>query len=128
MSSGRLEDRISIGSPGQLEIVGNPRDSEWAWIENISDHGTRVISRRRLRFWDRLLITSRRPPFRSKIATVIYCETLMQGLYAVGCETPEGGVLQLLEHGEPSSAGISRNREESVARPNHADRYTPSLD
>jgi len=121
MSSGRLEDRISIGSPGQLEIVGNPRDSECAWIENISDHGTRVISRRRWRFGDRVLITSRCRPFRSTIASVIYCETLMQGLYAIGCETPEGGVLQMLEHWEPSRAGNSRSRENSAARATLAD-------
>jgi hypothetical protein len=102
MSSGRLEDRTPIGSLGQLEIVGNPRDSECAWIENISVHGARVISRRRWRFGDRLLITSRCPPFRSTIATVMYCETLMEGLYAIGCETPEGGVIQMLEHWTPS--------------------------
>src|SRR5207249_12309973 len=101
-----LEDRTPIGSLGQLEIVGKPRDSECAWIENISDHGTRVISRRRWRLGDRLLVTSRRPPFRSTIATVIYCKTLMQGLYAIGCETPEGGVLEML-----GGVGAVKSRE-----------------
>lgn len=119
MTSGRLENRTPIGSLGQLEIVGKPRDSECAWIENVSDHGVRVISRRRWRFGDRLLITSRCPPFSSTIASVIYCETLMEGLYAIGCETPEGGVLRMLEHREASRAGNSRNRGNSVARPNH---------
>ncbi len=121
MSSARLEERTPIGSLGQLEIVGNPRDSECAWIENISDHGTRVISRRRWRLGDRLLITSRRPPFRSTIATVIYCETLMQGLYAIGCETPEGGVLQVLEHWDSSRAGNTSPRNNSVSLPGHSD-------
>jgi hypothetical protein len=97
MRSGRMEDRTHVGGLGQLELLGKPRDSECAWIENISDHGARVISRRRWRSGERLLITSRFPPFGSTVASVVYCQTLMERLYAIGCESTDGSILQLLE-------------------------------
>ncbi|HET7107285.1 MAG TPA: hypothetical protein VFI38_10780 [Candidatus Acidoferrum sp.] len=121
MNNGRLECRIPIGTGGQLENVGNPHDSECAWIENISNRGARIISRRPWRSGDRLLITSRRPPFRSTIGSVIYCETLLEGLYAIGCETPEGAWLQMLEQVEHSRAGNPPNGQDSIARSNHLD-------
>jgi hypothetical protein len=97
MRIARLEDRTQVGGLGQLELLGKPRDSECAWIENVSDHGARVISRRRWRAGERLLITSRFPPFHSTPASVVYCQTLLEGLYAIGCESTMGGILQLLE-------------------------------
>jgi hypothetical protein len=106
MRTARIEDRTQVGSPGQLELLGKPRDSECAWIENISDHGARVISRRRWRSGERMLLTSRFSPFRSTVASVVYCQTLLPGLYAIGCESIKGGLLQLLErraHPEPTA-------------------------
>jgi hypothetical protein len=97
MRTARIEDRTQIGNLGQLELLGKPRDSECAWIENISDRGARVISRRRWRSGEHMLITSRFPPFRSNVASVVYCETLLSGLYAIGCESIDGGLLQLLK-------------------------------
>jgi hypothetical protein len=112
MGSGRMESRNLAGSLGQLELLGKPHDSECAWIENISDHGARVISTRPWRFGERLLISSRCIPFHSTAATVVYCQTLLEGLYAIGCESTHGGVLQLLEQ-KPNSkirdAGIMQN-------------------
>ena len=96
MRSGRLERRTLVGSVGQIALLGNPRDSECAWIENISDRGARVISRRPWRFGERMLISSKCPPFCSTAARVVYCQTLLDGLYAIGCESTNGGVLQLL--------------------------------
>jgi hypothetical protein len=81
---------------GQIALLGNPRDSECAWIENISDRGARVISRRPWRFGERMLISSKCPPFCSTAARVVYCQTLLDGLYAIGCESTNGGALQLL--------------------------------
>jgi hypothetical protein len=97
MRSARTEQRALAGGLGQVELLDDPHDSEYAWIENISDHGARVISRRRWRSGDYLLITSRYPPFHSTAAIVVYCQTLMAGLYAVGCESTSGRALQLLE-------------------------------
>jgi hypothetical protein len=121
MNSGRLEDRTSVGSVGQLELLGKPQDSECAWIENISDHGARVISRRRWRSGDGLLITSRCPPFRSSTASVVYCQKLLDGLYAIGCESPNGGILQMLEHWTPSRVGATPTPETSAVRPAQVD-------
>jgi hypothetical protein len=94
MRIARLESRAQVGGLGQLELLGNPHDSECAWIENVSDHGARVISRRRWRSGERLLITTRFPPFHSTAARVVYCQTLLEGLYAIGCESDMGGILE----------------------------------
>jgi len=97
MRDGRGESRIAVGSLGQLELLGKPRDSECAWFENISEHGARVLSRRLWQSGDRLLISSRCPPFCSATANVIYCQYLRDGLYAIGCRFANGGILRLLE-------------------------------
>jgi len=97
MKNGRGESRIAVGSLGQLELLGYPRDSECARFENISEHGARMVSRRPWQFGDRLLITSRCPPFCSTTASVIYCQPLRGGLYAIGCRSINGGILRLLE-------------------------------
>jgi len=111
MISERTEDRTYVGSLGQLEVLGKPNDSEYGWIENISEHGARVISRRRWRSGERLLITSRYPPFRSTVASVVYCQTLLAGLYAIGCESIKGGVIQLLEKRADAKPTDSRGFE-----------------
>jgi hypothetical protein len=115
MRSARMEDRTQVGGLGQLELLGKPRDSECAWIENVSDHGARVISRRPWRSGERLLITSRFPPFSSTAASVVYCQTLLEGLYAIGCESTRGGVLQLLEKKADSKPIDTRIFESSAA-------------
>ena len=112
MRIGRLEGRTQVGGLGQLELLGNPRDSECAWIENVSEHGARVISRRRWRSGERLLITSRFPPFHSTAARVVYCQTLLEGLYAIGCESNMGGIHQLHERtvdSKPMDTGVLEN-------------------
>jgi hypothetical protein len=97
MSDGRGESRIEVGSLGQLELLGKPRDSECARFENISEHGARMLSRRAWQSGDRLLISSRCPPFCSATASVVYCESLRDGRYAIGCTSANGGILRLLE-------------------------------
>jgi hypothetical protein len=112
MRIARMEDRTQVGGLGQLELLGKPRDSECAWIENVSDHGARVISRRRWRAGERLLITSRFPPFHSTAASVVYCQTLLEGLYAIGCESTMGDIFQLLERtadSNPTDAPVLEN-------------------
>jgi hypothetical protein len=111
----RMEDRTQVGGLGQLELLGNPRDSECAWIENVSDHGARVISRRRWRSGEHLLITSRFPPFHSTAARVVYCQTLLDGLYAIGCESTMGGILQLLERPVDSKSTNNQVLENSAS-------------
>lgn len=115
MRIGRLERRTLVGSVGQIALLGNPHDSECAWIENISDHGVRVISRRPWRFGERMLISSKCPPFRSTAATVVYCQTLLDELYAIGCESTIGGVLQLLEQKSKWRARDTGVLEDSAA-------------
>ena len=99
MRDGRGESRIAVGSLGQLELLGNPRDSECARFENISEHGARLLSRRSWQSGDRLLITSRCHPFCSTVANVVYCQSLRDGLYAIGCRSANGDILRLLELG-----------------------------
>lgn len=114
MRTGRGETRILVANLGLLELLGKPRDSERAWIENISDHGARLIARRTWRSGERLLISSRCPPFRSTAASVVYCQSLPGGLYAVGCESTAGGLLQLLDlrvASKPKAAILSGKAE-----------------
>jgi hypothetical protein len=115
MRRARMEDRTQAGGPGQLKILGKPHDWEVAWIENISDHGVRVISRSRWRSGERMLITSRFPPFYSTAASVVYCQTLLAGLYAIGCEYVDASVLQLPERNADSEPTDTRPLESSAA-------------
>jgi hypothetical protein len=110
-----MEDRTQAGGLGQLEILGKPRDSECAWIENISDRGARVITRRRWRSGERMLITSRFPPVHSTVASVVYCQTLLAGLYAIGCEYVDASVLQLLDRNTDSEPMDTRPLESFAA-------------
>lgn len=102
MRDGREESRITVGGVGQLESLGKPHDSECAQFENISEHGARLLSRRPWQSGDRLLISSRFPPFSSTAANVVYCEALRDGLYAIGCRSTKGGILRLLKQREAS--------------------------
>jgi hypothetical protein len=120
MGSRRTERRILVGTLGQLEVQEKPHDSECAWIENISDRGARVISRRPWRSGERLVISSRYPPFRSASAGVVYCQTLLDGLYAIGCEASAGGVLQLFEQMDRSSDRDPQTLENPVAAPDRS--------
>lgn len=111
MRRARMEDRTQAGGLGQLEFLSKPRDSEYVWIENISDHGARVITRHRWRSGEYMLITSRFLPFRSTVASVVYCQALLAGLYAIGCESINGGVLQLLARNADSEPTDTRPGE-----------------
>lgn len=97
MREGRGESRVPAGSFGQLELLGRPRDSECARFENVSAHGARILSRRPWQSGDRILITSRWPPFCSAAANVVYCQNVRDGLYAIGCRSEAEGILRLLE-------------------------------
>jgi len=115
MRRARMEDRTQAGGPGQLKLLGKLRDWEGAWIENISDHGARAISRRRWRSGERILITSRFPPFHSTVASVVYCQTLLAGLFAIGCEYVDASVLQLQERNAGSQPTDTRPRASFAA-------------
>jgi len=115
MRRARMEGRTQVGGPGQLDVLGKPRETESAWIENISDRGIRVITRHRWRSGERMIITPRFPPFHSTLASVVYCQTLLAGLYAIGCESINGGVLQLLERHADSEPTDTRPPENFAA-------------
>jgi hypothetical protein len=95
MKCGRSEARTPVGGLTQIELLGQPCHGEFAWIENVSDHGARVVSKRRWRLEDRLVIFARYPEFSSVMAKVVYCQPLLEGLFAVGCESGEASVAGL---------------------------------
>jgi len=97
MESGRMERRTAAGGLAQIEILGQPSEPESAWVENISEHGLRGISQRALPQGERLVISSQFPPYAMTTARVVYCQRLLEGLYAIGCQATKGGVPQLLE-------------------------------
>ena len=117
MRDGREEFRNAVGSLGQLVLLGKPRDTECVQFENISEHGARMLSRRPWQSGDRLLITSRFPPFCSTPADVVYCQTLRDGLYAIGCRSTEGGIIRLLPQRTTFCLKDTQVNEHSAASP-----------
>jgi hypothetical protein len=85
-----------MGGLAQIELLGQPSNTEFVWVENVSAHGVRVMSRRRWLPGDRLVISSRYQAFSSVVARVVYCQPQLAGLFAVGCEFGETSVAALL--------------------------------
>ena len=82
MQLGRAERRTAVTVVARLESVSDPSSIEMAWIENISNQGARVITLRRWRVDDQLVLMSF--AFRSAVARVIYCQPVTGDRYAIG--------------------------------------------
>jgi hypothetical protein len=78
-----MGNAAGISRPGQLS------DMEMAWIENISDHGVRIVTPRHWESGDRLVIYSQDSLARSIAARVVYCQPLPDGHFAIGCKFNE---------------------------------------
>lgn len=91
-----MERRTPAGGLAQIEILGQPLDPESAWVENISEHGLRMISQRPMHQGERLVISSQFAPFTTTVARVVYCQKLVEGLFAIGCQATNGGVSHLM--------------------------------
>jgi hypothetical protein len=85
-----------MGSAAAISRPGQPSDVEIVWIENISDHGVRIVTPRLWESGDRLVIHSKGSLTRSIAAKVVYCQPLPDGHFAIGCKFNEGIGIQFL--------------------------------
>jgi hypothetical protein len=87
-SAPRREPRVPMELG--VQIAGHPRlpGTEATFTENVSSKGARVISARRWKKGDSLVISTLTGSFQST-ARVAYCEYVPQAGFAVGLEFPE---------------------------------------
>jgi hypothetical protein len=89
--SERYERRIATVEPVYLSSLDETSPVEIGFTENISRHGSRVLTRRAWRPGDDIVITSRQGDFRSR-ARVVYCQHLTGNAIAIGLRlsSPKG--------------------------------------
>ena len=75
---------VAVHISGHATLPG----TESTFTENVSSHGARVLSTRRWRTNERLVISTPAGSFQS-VARVAYCETVPQATFAVGLEFVE---------------------------------------
>ncbi|HKV04458.1 MAG TPA: PilZ domain-containing protein [Candidatus Acidoferrales bacterium] len=80
----RVPMEVVVRITGHAALPG----TEATFTENVSLRGARVLSTRRWKINDRLVITTLAGSFRS-LARVAYCQTVRQSGYAVGLEFVE---------------------------------------
>ncbi len=80
----RVPLEVGVHISGHLALPG----TEATFTENVSSDGARVLSTRRWKINDRLVLTTLAGSFRS-IARVAYCQMVPQAGYAVGLEFVE---------------------------------------
>ena len=81
----RIERRVSAVYPVYLTSDARQALADTAYTENVSDHGARIISRRKWSPNDRLQVESIRWSFQAW-ARVAYCQPLPGDEYAVGLQ------------------------------------------
>jgi hypothetical protein len=80
---GRAEPRMATNTIANLEAAEQPLISETVIFENISEHGARLISRRRWPAGKRVVISDSLIDFRTS-AEVVYCARHNSRRFAVG--------------------------------------------
>ena len=83
MQWGRMERRVETIVSARLEIPGEPRIVEPVVIENISQHGARVVTGRPCNVNVRVIVSDLIGGIRVE-ARVVYCQNLLDGRCAIG--------------------------------------------
>ena len=96
---GRVEKRLATSISVYLASLADPRALERTVTENISPHGTRVISKRSCRSGEEVLISPLTGEF-PQVGRVIYCLPKTRDRFSLGVEFPDPTV----EWGELSGA------------------------
>jgi hypothetical protein len=86
----RCETRVPMEVGVHISGHGANPGTETTFTENVSSRGARVLSTRRWKINDRLIVTTPAGSFQS-IARVAYCHTVPQAGFAVGLEFVEPG-------------------------------------
>jgi len=79
-----------MGAPARIARPGQPSDVEMVRIEDMSDHGARIVTAQRWQPGDGLIIYSQGQLARLAVGKVIYCQPLSQGHFVIGCWFDEG--------------------------------------
>jgi hypothetical protein len=92
---GRLERRVGAVFPVYLTSDARQVLAETAYTENVSDHGVRIVTRRKWSPDERVQVESIRWSIRTT-ARVAYCEPVREEEFAVGLQflnspIPSGG-------------------------------------
>jgi hypothetical protein len=89
--SGRYEKRIATVEPVYLSSLDETSPVEIGFTENVSRHGSRVLTRRAWQPGHDIIITSRQGDFRSR-ARVVYCQHLTGSAIVIGLQlsSPKG--------------------------------------
>lgn len=90
MKTGRVESRTVTNTVASLETAEEPVISETVVLENISEHGARVITRRGWPAGKRVIIRDQLVNFRAA-AEVVYCAPHSPQRFAVGVKFDRPG-------------------------------------
>jgi hypothetical protein len=83
--SGRLEKRIRLAVPVQISSLQDPAAAERTTTENVCSLGMRVLTQRARELNERLMISSLVGDLRT-LASVVYCQRLLDGRFGVGLQ------------------------------------------
>lgn len=83
MQIGRAERRMATNTAAILEAAEEPLVKETVVLENISEHGARIITRRRWPAGKRVVVSDSLVSFRAR-AEVVYCAPQSPRRFAVG--------------------------------------------
>jgi len=85
MSNGRSERRIARTLSVEVCLQDETKLKERILTENVSAHGARVFTRRRLQPGQQVLVSSPKEGLRSQ-ARIVYCQRVSESSFAVGLE------------------------------------------
>jgi hypothetical protein len=83
MQTGRTEHRMATNTVASLEAAEGPSFSETVVFVNLSEHGARLITRRRWPVGKRVIVSDSLLNYRTT-AEVVYCALHSPRRYAVG--------------------------------------------
>lgn len=97
----RCESRVPMEIGVRISGHGAIPGTEATFTENVSSRGARVLSTRRWKINDRMVIATLAGPFQC-VARVAYCQTAPQAGFAVGLEfvEPSGSWVVSTEPGQ----------------------------
>jgi hypothetical protein len=78
----RKQARSSMAVPLWLTSLDHPGELDWTITENVSECGARIISKRRWRVNESVLVSL--PPKFTATGHVVYCQSLPSGNYVLG--------------------------------------------
>ena len=105
MQIGRAERRMATNTVANLEAAEEPMISETVVFENISEHGARLITRRRWPAGKRVIISDALVNFRTG-ALVVYCARQSPRRFAVGLKFNEPDAPGYFAGGTPRAGSI----------------------